>query len=55
MEGGDTMYNVYYMDPETNELGRLLLEGIDDISEYVNRDNCFITLNAVYMKKCFVK
>lgn len=42
------MYNVYYINPETGELGILLEEGIDDISKYTECDNAFITVNSKY-------
>lgn len=49
------MYNVYYINPETGELGRLLEEGINDISKYETCDNAFITVNEKYREKYLIK
>lgn len=49
------MYNVYYINPETGELGSLIEEGINDTSKYDNLNNVFITVNNKYRELCLIK
>ena len=45
------MYNVYLINPETGELGRLIEECINNIDRYKDREDAFITINKAWKEK----